>query len=132
METPTAAANALRLRAHVFEKMVNKKALQATFAPPNLFPNAFPNSDKKLSMQDVQCKAEEQIANVLSMGKLARRIAFACLAHKIVASDFEHLTNEEMMVWVRKIKEEDDVNLIDVQAETVQCAQAMLSLQKRV
>jgi hypothetical protein len=73
METPLFQRD-MRLRVHAFEEKVSIDALRSTFTSPN--PIRPYDDIHEMSMHEIRRKADAQIANVLSIGKMAREVAF--------------------------------------------------------
>lgn len=85
----------MRLRVYAFEEMVSINALQSTFGQSMSISsrNASPTCvQDKLTSEEIERKADMQIANVLKIGKVARQLAYNMIASK----HSEKVGNEKM------------------------------------
>jgi hypothetical protein len=83
----------MRLRVYAFEEMVSINALQSTFGQSSR--NASPTCvEDKLTSEEIERKADMQIANVLKIGKVARQLAYNVIAES--GKHSEKVGNEKM------------------------------------
>ena len=76
----------MRLRVYAFEEMVSINALQSTFGQSSR--NASPTCvEDKLTSEEIERKADMQIANVLNIGKVARQLAYKVIAESVKHSE---------------------------------------------
>ena len=84
----------MRLRVHAFQEKVSVDALRSTFSSPN--PIRAYDELHEMSMHDIRRKADAQIANVMSIGKMARAVAF-----KVLKDD----TNQDKFTYDMEVTE---------------------------